>query len=236
MADKKITIAYSETGLTVYCIVKRESDGYLLDDATGNFGASPADIYLALTEDTVIKGTYQVIENRSVWTDGKYTIVVYSQSGGSPSPVADQIIGSGIMAILSDVEVSLYSLGTDTTTLVNSNLELTGARGTLTADGTEQVVYENAAPTDNWLADTVNIDLTNMAASDVIAINIYTRIKSGGTYIRFDTQSYEDAQDGTGEEKGIVIQGIPNRYGYRVALQQSAGTYRNFDWERFSLA
>lgn len=106
MATKKL-ICPGETGLTVYCIARRESDGYRLNDADGAFASNPADPYLSLTEDTVIKGLYEVSEARTVWTDGRYTFTFYSQAGGSPAPVSDTVIGAGEMYVKDDAEVVL---------------------------------------------------------------------------------------------------------------------------------
>jgi len=104
-AIKKITIDWSETGKTVYCIVRREADGYLLSDADGAFANAPADPFIALTEDGTIKGRYELSESRAVWSDGSYTVAIYKQAGGSPAPASDTIIGSGQMSIVSDAEV-----------------------------------------------------------------------------------------------------------------------------------
>lgn len=104
---KKIISDWSETGKTVYAIVRREADGYRLNDADGAFALAPADPYLSLTEDTVIKGRYEKSEARTVWTDGRYTVAVYKQAGGSPAPASDTIVGSGELAIENDLEVYL---------------------------------------------------------------------------------------------------------------------------------
>lgn len=102
---KKILHPWSVTGLTVYCIVRREVDGYLLDDADGSFAVSPADPYVSLIENGTIKGLYEKSESRTVWNNGKYIIAIYKQIGGSPAPVSDTLIGSGELQILSDTEV-----------------------------------------------------------------------------------------------------------------------------------
>lgn len=106
---KRLTLDYSATALTVYAIIRREVDSYRLDDATGSFAASPADPYVTLTEDSVIKGRYENNESRQVWNDGRYTVTVYQQTGGSPSPVADTIIGSGELSIVADTETALLA-------------------------------------------------------------------------------------------------------------------------------
>lgn len=106
MATKHL-IHNDETGLTVYAIIVRESDGYLLNDADGTFAVAPADPYLALTEHSTVKGRYKVEESRQVWTDGRYSTTIYSQVGGSPAPVTDTVIGSGEMYVVSDAEIIL---------------------------------------------------------------------------------------------------------------------------------
>lgn len=116
-------------------------------------------------------------------------------------------------------------------TLLDASLDLTSDRGTLLADGTEQIVFEFAAPTKEWVPDNINIDLSNMAAGDIVTVKTYIKFKSGGSYVEMDAEVYSNAQT----IPGIVATGFPNRYGYKITLQQSAPTYRNFDWERFNL-
>ena len=107
--NKTVILDWDTTGLTVYGIIRRESDDFRMDDADGSFAASPADPYVSLTEDAVIKGRYELDEARTVWTDGLYTIAIYSQAGGSPAPVSDTIIGTGpaYWSIKDDLEVFL---------------------------------------------------------------------------------------------------------------------------------
>jgi len=57
------------TGSTVYGIIKKLSNGYLLDDADGAFAAAPADPYVSFTEDSVLKSFYALSESRAVWAD-----------------------------------------------------------------------------------------------------------------------------------------------------------------------
>ena len=105
--NKRITLDWDATGLTAYCIIRREADDFRMDDADGSFAASPADPYISLTEDAVIKGRYELDEARTVWDDGRYSVAIYSQAGGSPAPASDTIIGTGEMAIKTDLEVFL---------------------------------------------------------------------------------------------------------------------------------
>ncbi|HBG45849.1 MAG TPA: hypothetical protein DDW94_02560 [Deltaproteobacteria bacterium] len=106
MAIKSI-IHTGITGWTAYVIVIREVDGYILDGSDGSFAATPAVPYLFLSEHATVKGRYEMSESRQAWMDGRYTVAVYKQSGGSPSPASDTIIGSGEMVIKDDAEVVL---------------------------------------------------------------------------------------------------------------------------------
>lgn len=112
MANVKKIIAHAETGADVYCIVERDADGYLLNNADGSFASGPADPYLDLAEDGTIKGRYVVSESRDVWDDGKYNVTAYKSlaGAGSENPTNDTVEGSGIMAIVDDLEVAIEDI------------------------------------------------------------------------------------------------------------------------------
>ena len=107
---KKIQAPHSATGKTIYAIIKKESDGYLLNDADGTFASAPADPYLALTEHGTIKGLYEASESRTAWADSRYTVMAYEQAGGSPAPSTDTKVASGEMKVENDVEVEEITL------------------------------------------------------------------------------------------------------------------------------
>lgn len=106
---KKIQTPYV-TGKTVYAIIRREVDGYFLNDADGGFATAPVDPYLALTEHATMKGLYETSESRMTWTDGRYIVLAYEQAGGSPAPTSDTVIASGEMKVGGDVEVERITL------------------------------------------------------------------------------------------------------------------------------
>lgn len=97
--DKEIKVSYSITGVTVQVRIKRETDGFLLDDADGSFGAAPADSLVDLTEHATIKGLYELTESRTAWDDGKYTVAAYVSTD------LDTIIASGQIEILDDLKI-----------------------------------------------------------------------------------------------------------------------------------
>lgn len=107
MAATKTILAFSDTGQTLYAVVRRGADGYLLNDADGAFAAAPADPYLSFVESSTLKGLYSIAENRTAWDDGDYEVLVYSQTGGSPATAADFPIGISEMVMEDDSEISV---------------------------------------------------------------------------------------------------------------------------------
>lgn len=101
MPNAKIFIAGYATGATAYCIVRRDADAFLLDDADGAFADAPADPFVAMSEDATMKGLYTLSESRAAWDDGAYTIAVYITSG-SPAPATDTLIALSQFSINSD--------------------------------------------------------------------------------------------------------------------------------------
>jgi hypothetical protein len=105
----------------------------------------------------------------------------------------------------------------------------TPIEGTLTADGTEQnvVLDEVSGNPSRYLEG--YIDLSNMASGDTIVIREYMKIKSDGGYVKYAEETYSDAQT----LPLLHILTKPGRYGIKVTLQQTAGTYRNFPYQFF---
>lgn len=104
MATKQLKIGHTETAITVYCIITRDADGYYLQSVDDSFGAVVS--YPSMTEDATRKGLY-IKSSAPAWSDGGYTVLAYKQSGGSPVPASDTVIGQGAMYVLDDAEVVL---------------------------------------------------------------------------------------------------------------------------------
>ena len=95
--------------------------------------------------------------------------------------------------------------------------------GTLTADGTEQIVREATTLTKLH----AYIDLTNMAAGDTTVVRQFMKIKAAGAYVKYAEETYTDAQS-------IPLLHVimkPAKYGLKITLQQTAGTNRAYDWQ-----
>ena len=102
------------------------------------------------------------------------------------------------------------------------------AVGTLTADGTEQTVLEKASmgTFEGW------VDLSNMASGDVVVIKVYVKAKSGGSFRQYDSASYSNAQT----NPAVHVTRLSAKYGIKITLQQTVGSYRSFDYNFFKRA
>jgi hypothetical protein len=71
------------------------------------------------------------------------------------------------------------------------------------------------------------LDLTNMASGDTIVLKQYMKIKSGGNYILFGTETYNGVQ--TAPLACLDLRSA--KYGFKITLQQTSGTNRSVDWQ-----
>jgi hypothetical protein len=132
MVNIKKFIGYTTTAKTVYGIVERQVDSYGLNDADGTFASAPADPYVSFAEHSVIKGEYDLSENRTAWNDGLYKCTIYEQSGGSPAPVSDTVIAYQYMYIVSDLEVVSESKIPNLDVAISTRLAPAGTLTTVT--------------------------------------------------------------------------------------------------------
>ena len=113
--------------------------------------------------------------------------------------------------------------------LVDAILDLTETGGTLGATGGEDTIYLNNAPASVFEPRRVSIDLGNMQAGDTVQIRVYERIINGGALILMAGGAlllYTGVQT-----INFSFPLNPNRWGFHVTLEQTAGVNRNYDWE-----
>jgi len=105
----------------------------------------------------------------------------------------------------------------------------TPIEGTLTADGTEQTIVldEISGNPQRFLEG--YIDLSNMASGDTVVIRYYVSLTSPVDYKKYAEETYSGAQS----LPLLYITTKPARYGIKVTLQQTAGTYRTFKYQFF---
>ena len=130
--------------------------------------------------------------------------------------------------VLREIASSLgIKLSTDEQIFKNLGVEIVVPReviaeGTLTADGTEQTVveYTGLAVVSGY------IDLQNMASGDTVVIRAYVKFGPGKTYKKYAEETYSGPQD----LPALYVLPRLTVYGFKVTLQQTAGTYKNFDY------
>lgn len=136
--------------------------------------------------------------------------------------------------------ISLTNQATGATTIDNiwTRVQLLGvlesSSGTLTADGSEQVIWQQDAPTAVYEPRAVLINVDAMQAGDTIEVQVYYRLLAAGVYGRLDYQTYTGADGGLTNGRVLVEIGlVPNRYGARVTITQTAGVNRDYPWAAF---
>lgn len=128
---------------------------------------------------------------------------------------------------LANVQQALSPTGTGREAKVDKIQDfIEEAIGSLLMDGTEQTVKE--------ILTTINklhcfVDLTPMAAGDIVVVRQYIKIASAGAFAKYAEETYNDAQT----LPLLYVITKPANYGIRITIQQTAGTNRTFDWETF---
>jgi len=188
MAEIKKFVGYTTTGKTVYGIIERQVDSYLLNDADGAFAASPADPYVSFTEHTTIKGEYVLLESRAAWNDGLYKATVYEQAGGSPVPASDLVVAFQYMYVRSDFEVvNDEEVSTDIPTLISTaqtDLDtITGSDGVTLATAQAQYAPNKVVP------DVAGTVATLQTAIDVSFNTVNTNIADVPTVAEFEART-----------------------------------------------
>ena len=158
-------------------------------------------------------------------------------------------LDSGVTGKIHDVTVAGYDSTAITANEDGSVMErledlhddvqdtLVRTQNTLTADGTEQNIYEND-DTVPFGVPQIAIDLSNMDADDIVIIRPSVKINSAGDFkqIGTDVENTYTGVQSVGEQV-IFIDSIINQEGYKVTLEHTAQVngYKNFDIEIFEV-
>lgn len=134
----------------------------------------------------------------------------------------------------STISAILYNLLNSVFGLVNAGLTLSEVSGTLAASGAEQTIYIDSAPFGIFRPTTLLVDLDLMQGGDTLEIRTYYRIEAGSTRKLQAYATYAGVDGGLANGLKIVAFDLhPNRYGFEISLDQSAGVMRDYDWEVF---
>jgi hypothetical protein len=144
--------------------------------------------------------------------------------GSAGSGFDDQSVATAAV----DAAVSGISASTEAILV----LQATG--GTLTADGNEQTLYIDDEPLGCFKSGMAVVDLDNMQAGDTTVLRVYYRIRDAGALQLWGYESFTGADGGLlNGRKLIELDLLPNRHGFQLTLQQTAGTNRSYDWELY---
>lgn len=101
--------------------------------------------------------------------------------------------------------------------------------GTVAMDGTEKTVVldEIEVSLDRYLEG--YIDLSPMQDGDTVVVRQYIKISPRGEYVKYAEETIEGAQS----LPLLYIVTKPCRYGIKITLEQTSGTYRAFDYQFF---
>lgn len=93
------------------------------------------------------------------------------------------------------------------------------------ADGNELTLYESTS--NKHYGAELNLD--NMQAGDTTRVKAYTKVNSGDSYAEFFDQTYSGA-DGGQAAPVIYFPFKSAPYGYKLTIQQTAGTLRAYKY------
>ena len=108
-------------------------------------------------------------------------------------------------------------------------LTLTETGGTLTTDGTLQVLFIHDAPAGVYSPQTLLIDFTNQFAGTTVEVGLYYRIKAGGNYRLSEMTVFA----GVISPELKIIALSENRFGVMVTIEKTAGANADYDFEVF---
>ncbi len=116
--------------------------------------------------------------------------------------------------------------------IVNAELILVETGGTLTTDGTEQTVYQQAAPAGVFKPKTFLLNCTNLALANTIVVRTFYQINPAGALVPSEAMTFVGPLDP--EHRLIEIPLLPNRYGFEITLEHTVGAPGDtYEWEVF---
>ena len=201
---------------------------FVADSATVNTivdaALSTTELYKGMTIIPLSGVMASVARTISDYDGSTKTITVTPDWPASPSTASYIIIPRGEALFLDESGHGLQAISST----INSFPQEGRVADNPTATGAEDVLYIQNSPSAIIVGVAGTVSLENMVAGDEITLRLYTRIESGGALELVDEESYANAQD---VDIVPVWLRTPNRFGWKITLEQTAGTYRVFPWE-----
>ena len=101
------------------------------------------------------------------------------------------------------------------------------SQGDLTADGTEQTVWD--VTTSKWFSGYISLE--QMTTGDTVLIKRYIKVRSTGASALVQDSPTETYVDEQVAKKVLYFAPMPADVEYKVTLTQTVGTFRIFPWK-----
>ena len=137
------------------------------------------------------------------------------------------IIVNAMAGVIDDIyeDTEAIRAQTDSEAILSEN------SGQITTDGTEQIVITEESPAGILEPRCFKLDFTNHTAGETVVVRVSYRISSaaGANLILQTATTYAGAV--TPNLVNINLE--PNRYGFGITIEKTAGANRAYDWEVF---
>lgn len=108
---------------------------------------------------------------------------------------------------------------------------LTEFNNEFTTDGTEQTVVTEESPAGILEPRCFKLDMTNHTAGETIVVREYYRISDGGGMLLESVTTQAGVLPSSRMILPVTL--TPNRFGFRVTVEKTAGANRDYDYELF---
>ena len=117
---------------------------------------------------------------------------------------------------------------------IAGQLVLSSTGGSLTTDGAEQTLYYDNEPLGIFAPVCLILDLDAMTATETIVVKVYHRLSDAGGLQLFQYATWAGADGSLPNSRKVDVLALyPNRHGYRITLQLTAGSNRAIPWELY---
>ena len=116
----------------------------------------------------------------------------------------------------------------------SAELTIQTTGGTITTTGAEQNLYYDNEPLGVFCPVVLMLDLDNMTASETIEVKVYHRMLDAGGLQLFQYATWTGLDGSLPSSRKIdKLELYPNRHGYRVTLNLTAGDNIDIPWELY---
>ena len=113
----------------------------------------------------------------------------------------------------------------------DSEAILSESSGQITTDGTEQTLVVEESPAGILEPRCLKLDFTNHTVAETVIVRVRYRISSAAGALMILQSATTFAGAVTPPLVNISLE--PNRYGFVITIEKTAGTNRAYDWELF---